>query len=336
MRRFILPILLLLLSPFSALKAAESEFTTVLPAYRESQLIGYTRARNSMTLSAELAGRCLEVRGDVGDTLDDSGVFCLLDDTFIRIEIESVQNNRQQVQRQLCFDRQELGRYQKLVKKNFTARTRLEELLLQKDQSRLRLTALDLEEKQLNERLRRHTITGPPRWLLSKRLVEPGEWVVPGQALAQLGDYSSLVVPFALERRELTALMGMEKITARLPGLDMEATARLGQVQPSFDPESRKVNIELELPPIDISGPSMPPGGMLVQLNIRITDASSAVRVPRAALTKRYEEYWLSRENGEQVRVLLLDIAAAPADDPRPFVRISSQELHPGDRLLMP
>jgi multidrug efflux pump subunit AcrA (membrane-fusion protein) len=116
------------------------------------------------------------------------------------------------------------------------------------------------------------------------------------------------------------------KVELVFPDLDekpLAVEASLERISPAFDPETRKINLELT-----ISG-NLPEkrGGLRTELSLEIPDPSGAVLVPSSAVAERYEEFWLTRVNGDRVRVLFL------GDGPDNTYRVRSPELRPGDRL---
>ena len=65
------------------------EIVSAQPAYRETVLTGFTRARAVLPLVAETSGKVLSVSADIGSAIDRHGVFARLDPTLIELDLEA-------------------------------------------------------------------------------------------------------------------------------------------------------------------------------------------------------------------------------------------------------
>ena len=128
------------------------------------------------------------------------------------------------------------------------------------------------------------------------------------QHLGEVADFTTLTVPFALTPEQHLALTAMAEapggIRLSLPDVDADRSmaASLMRINPGFDPETRKIAVELK---IDASLDA-PRGGLRAELQIPIPERSGAVLLPAAAVRESYEEYWVDPVDSEPIRVLLL------------------------------
>jgi len=67
--------------------------------------------------------------------------------------------------------------------------------------------------------------------------------------------------------------------------------------------------------------------GLRAELILELPDISGAVLVPTIALSERYEDFWLTRENGQQVPVVFL------RNGTQGISRVQSPKISPGDRF---
>ncbi|RJX35057.1 MAG: HlyD family efflux transporter periplasmic adaptor subunit [Desulfarculus sp.] len=300
---------------------------TARPALQVQTLTGFTRERARLRLVSEVSGRCLKVLYDVGDTVGPRGVFAVLDDTFVALELEANQVEQERLASRVAYLSKETGRYRALVQKHSEAPSKLDRLEDELSQARLALTALKTQRKVLTERLVRHTIKAPAGWKVIERLVEPGQWVNVGAAVAQLGDFRTLVVPLALDPRQYEILRKAPRpLMVFLPDQGAALPAAVSRLSPAFDPVTRKLALELELN----KGLQEHRGGLRAEFKLSAPDPSGAVLLPAAAVQERYQEHWLTRENGQQVRVVLL------GSGPEGALRVSSPQVKPGQRFLAP
>lgn len=306
-----------------------TETFTVATAARASTLTAFTRARNSMTLVSEVSARVEDVPTDVGDVIGADGVFARLDDTFIKLDLAKNRADQQRLKSDVAYYGREKGRYDELVKQKTAAQSTLDSFSRDHTTALQQLKALQVEERRLMEQLARHTLKAPTGWKVTERHIEPGEWVNVGDKVAELGRYDVLLVPFALSSSEYRALETMaqgsdRQVKLRLPDLGEVVTARVERVSPGFDPETRKINVDLQIDKGDFDFR----GGIRTELTLNLPDPGGSVLVPKAALIKAYEEHFLVTPDNERVRVVLL---GSGANGTR---RVTSPDVRAGDSFL--
>jgi RND family efflux transporter MFP subunit len=298
------------------------------PAVQREVQSGFTRAYSRLILSAEQAGRIVRVSGDVGDHVNKDEPFACQDDTYLDLELRANRAERESLRVDSAYFQKEVTRYSKLVKKNSSSKSQLDTAQRNLDKTRTQLKALAIEAEILTERKERLCIVAPVGWRVIKRYVEPGKWVNAGEPVVEVGDYSHLVVPFALSMMEFQALLAQQQtgLSVVMPELQAELPARLIRLSPAFDEQSRKIHLELELS----KGLTKHRGGLRVELALNIPTRSGAVLVPQQALKQRYEQYWLRRPDDSEIAVVYLGRSSGPDKD---WVRVVSPDIKPGDQF---
>lgn len=306
--------------------ARSTETFVAHSAARRSTLTGFTRARNAMTLVSEESGRVDKVLADVGDTLGEDGLFATLDTTFIKLDLAGNRADQSRLKSDLDYNKKEMDRYQRLVRNKNAAQSTLDSNVRAHQSALQQLRAKQIEERVLMERMKRFALVGPAGWKVVTRYIEPGEWITKGEKVAELGRYDVLMVPFALTSEEYRALKGQgDFVDLKLTDLDRTIQAKVARVSPGFDPHTRKINVDLEIDKGDFEFR----GGLRTELIVDLPDPGGAVVVPRSALIKAYEEYFLMTPDNERVRVVLLGSAEGG------MRRVSSPEVRAGDRFLL-
>lgn len=296
-------------------------------AMRQVRLIGYTRARRILDIVSEESGRCIKVTADVGDRIARDGLFAVLDTTFIDLAIKKNQVDQKRLQNLITFYGKDVKRFQELVESETAAQSKLDNIQNKMDQAQFEIQNLKVEEAELRERRARHLIKVPEGWTVTERAVEPGEWVSVGKHLGKAGDFRTLLVPFSLSPEEYNTLKKQNgTVELFFPdenevGRKLEASVE--RVSLAFDPETRKINIDLAVR----EGLSDQRGGLRAELTLMIPDPSGAVLVPASAVLERYEEFWLTRANGERIRVVFL------GNGPQGTSRVRGEEVRPGDKF---
>jgi len=296
-------------------------------------LTGFTRPQTFLDLTPEVTGRCIEIRADVGDPVPDDTVFARIDSTFIALKLQANALARARTEKSLAFEKKQVDRYRKLVTTKASAQTRLEELELQYEQTLLSLQELETEQEQLRETLARHTLHAPAGWLVIERRIEPGEWVRAGQPVAGVGDYQNLVVPVVLRPEELHYLQSADTFSLSIVDNDIQGTGTLRRIAPNFDPVTRKTKADIALSDATLKKIPDKRGGLRVEIPVLLKDPMHAFLLPAEAVEERYDENWLTRENGETFRVIVLGPELSLAADNGKRLRIVSKEIKEGDRF---
>lgn len=293
-------------------------------ASRVVTLIGFTRPRVAMTLVSEESAVCTKVYSDVGDIIGDSGRLAELDPTFIKLEIAQLQADLKRLRSDLTYYDKEAKRYIKLVKKNTAAQSELDLHIRNFESAEALLHSTQLKLNVDREHLRRYTLRGPAGWQVIKRYIEPGEWVNKGEKVAELGNFKTLLVPYALTLPELKKIRKSGNITLKLPDLNIEVPARLERISPDFDSETRKVEVDFEIS----KGSFEFRGGLRTELDIKMPDPGGAIVVPKSALLKAYDDTFIVRPDGVRVKVLVL------GDTEDGKARVSSRAVKAGEEFL--
>lgn len=302
------------------------ETFVVRSAERRASLTAFTRARTLMTLVSEESGRVHKVVADVGDSLDENGLFAELDTTFIELDLEANRADQRRLESELSYNKKEMERYEQLVRSNNAPQSTLDNNIRAHQSALQQLRAKQIEERVLVERMKRFSLLGPPGWKVVTRFIEPGEWLTNGAEVAELGRYDVLLVPFALSSEEYRALESQgDRVELRLTDLNLTVPATVARVSPGFDAQTRKINVDLEIGQGDFEFR----GGLRAELTLDLPDPGKAVLVPATALVKAYEEHFLVTPDGDRVRVVLL----GGADDG--MRRVSSPDVRPGDSFLL-
>ena len=323
-----------------AFSGSDPTLVTALPAVRTLELTGFTRARAQVRLVAEAAGRVESVSADIGQPIPADGTFALMDGTFIRLEIEQLAVEALRLEDQIAFARREVERHKELARQKNTSASQLDGLEQTLRSDTHALEAVGVRRRILEERLARTRIRAPAGWLVTARTVEPGQWVGEGEVVGAAADFSALLVPFALTPEQYAALSaagedigdGAGGLQLRLLDLDRDKArqvpASVYRVNPGFDPDTRKVLVDLR-----IDAEVQPKrGGLRVGLSLALPERTGAVLLPATAVEERYEEYWLTREDGTRVQVMRLGDAG---DQGSGLLRLASPQVRAGDRFRL-
>ncbi len=208
---------LLYLILLTNLSIADDKWVSIEPSSQQINYIGFSRARDSMVLSSEVAGKVDKVFVDVGSIVSNEGHVSCLDTTFTKIDIRSTANDIEQAKIDVTYYKKQLIRYQALVKKKNISISQLDEIQRQLGTAERMVRSKKLQKQRLQEKLKRHCIKSPLGWLVDERYVVAGQWIDVGNSVVKVGNYSKLLVPFALTVSELNTLKAEQHLTVWLP-----------------------------------------------------------------------------------------------------------------------
>jgi multidrug efflux pump subunit AcrA (membrane-fusion protein) len=304
---------LVLLIFFLPVGSSAQEALVVKRAQREVTLTGYTRAKATVDLSAEVSGKIVERNYDIGQVVGDAPLF-VIDTTFIDFQIESTRHTLEQLQvalqmkrSRMAFLKKEFERIRELHQRNSTAGSKRDsaeeeyaQARFESDSTAVQMAQAETSLAELEERRRRHWIYAPRGWRVTGSLAETGEIVRINSPIATVGDYRTLVVPLAVSADEFTALLRLDpSIDAILEGRAVN-TAVL-RVDPQFDEKTRKIKLDLE-----IHGYNGDHRGGL-RLTLPLTVSEEGLQVPKAAVINRYENPRVKiKATGKEVAILVL------------------------------
>lgn len=319
-------ILLLLYFNINLCIAEKNQFATLQRSLQSVTISGFTRARQSIPVASEVAGKVTHVFADIGQPVPENGIFACLDDTFINLDINATKNNITRHGIDLKFLTKQVERHAKLVKTNSTAISLYDDLIRQKENVYYTIQSEKIKLQKLQETKTRHCITAPNNWVITQRTIEVGQWVDIGTTLAQADNYKKLLIPFTLTAEELAVLeKKKDNITLYLPESKQQIKARIGRISPAFDEQSHKIRIDLEIQ----DGLANKRGGIRAELTLEVTDKLNSFLISSNAIDERFEEIWLTRKNGERIRVMLLENLQNGS------TRISSSKIKLGDQFKL-
>lgn len=152
------------------------------------------------------------------------------------------------------------------------------------EQARGQITAARASIEEIDSSIRDAKSVAPFKGVITKKLVEVGDPVQPGQPMLKFADMSQLQIKVEVPARLMPGVTMGQVVQARLDVGDIEIPARVVQIFPVADPDRHTVTVKLELP-------QGAPGGAGMYAEVLINDINAKVRelpvVPKDALVWR-------------------------------------------------
>ncbi|CAM3336357.1 efflux RND transporter periplasmic adaptor subunit [Halomonas lysinitropha] len=246
-------------------------------------LDGLVEAVEHSTVSAQTSGRVVELPFEVGDSITAGTDILRLEDSEQRARLEQARARLEQAEADLVDARQRFERIRAIRDQNLASEQAFDQASNRLDAARARreqgLAGVSEAEQQLTYSRVRAERDG----VFTRRHVEPGEAVRPGQPLFDMLALAPLRVEAALPRRYLAQVRETPDIRVSLPeGQPLETGALT--LYPRADPASDTVRLRLRLAS---PGPEVLPG-MLAKVAV-VVSRREAIWIPAESLIRRSE-----------------------------------------------
>ena len=159
----------------------ETVTTKLEDAARERVLDGRVEAVNQATVSAQTSGRIAELPFDVNDYVEAGDVLMRFTDSEQKAALARAEAALQEANARLAEANQEFERFSKMIENNSVSQSRFDQSRANRDAAQARLNAARSGVGTAKEQLEYTVIRAPYAGIVSKRHVELGELVSPGQ-----------------------------------------------------------------------------------------------------------------------------------------------------------
>jgi len=283
---------------------------------------GSVVSRRDSRVAGEVAGRVLRI-AEIGDAIRAGQPIAVLDDAALRLEEQDHLAFIGRVQAQLDLAQAQERRYAALAAQRNIARAQYEQQRADRD-----VLAQDLARARAQLALTRHqrtrmVVRAPFDGIVAERLVQPGEYLRSGDAVARLVDTATREVrvhaPVELAQHVATGTR------VRVRSGDGEREARVTALVPVGDEASRQLELRVAV------AEQAFPVGSAVTVGLPSAATRTVVAVPRDALVLRREGDFVVRVDAADKAERLSVRAGEEIDG---MVEVEG-EVAPGDRLVV-
>lgn len=234
----------------------------------DAQAVGSLRARQSVMLRPEVAGRVMRMGFADGALVRRGQVLVQLDDALQKAEL-------QQAQAQQSIARSNYKRNQELVAQNFVAQRVL-------DESEANLQVADAQVALARARLQRMAVVAPFDGTVGLGAIHTGDYVRDGADLVNLQDTRSMQVDFSLAERYQSRLQIGQPVQLALDALPgRRIMAKVEAVDPLLDANGRAVAVRAR---VDNTPDNALRPGMFARANVVFDVRENALLVPEEAI----------------------------------------------------
>ena len=317
--------------PLAPVVIAEPGMQTVI---EEVPVSGTVSSPRVARLSPEVAGLVDEVRVEAADRVAAGDTLLTLDATLARIAVEAAAAATEVAREELADARRRLADAERLVRSRGIPETEVEARRSEVRADSAAVTLHEAEQRREEERLRRYTLSAPFAGVISRKQVESGEWVTPGDQVLELVADEGLRVDFPVPQRYFPRIGTDTRIDIRFDSLPGQTvSAQIGAIIPVSDPSARTFVVRVYPEQADLPlTPGMSAGGTLA-----LSTGERRLVVSRDALLRHPDgrtTVWTVEEGdeGQGARVSERVVRTGLAFDGLVVIRSG---LEPGQRVVV-
>ena len=286
--------LLAMTSAASAAVPFETVTAKLEDAARERVWDGRVEAVNQATVSAQTSGRIAELPFDVNDYVEAGAVLMRFTDTEQKAALAQAEAAMQEATARLAEANQEFERFSKMIENNSVSRAAFDQSRANRDAARARLDAARSRVEGAKEQLEYTVIRAPYAGIVSKRHVELGELVSPGQPVISGLSLQSLRVNVDVPQSMFHAIRTIGKAFVYVD--DERIAAESLTFFPVADAEANTFRVRVNLP----DGAATLYPGMFVKVGF-VVGETERLLVPAEAVVRRSELSGVYVADGEAV-----------------------------------
>lgn len=311
--------------------AAPEQTPSVVVQYRElaqtESVDGVIEAVRQSTVSAQISGRVTEIHFDVGDTVKKGQLILRIDEREAAQAVAGSQAQVMQAQASLQNAEATYQRSRQLFAQKFISQAALDKAQADYQLALAQAAASRAGAGQSALTQGYTSVIAPYSGVVSAKLVEVGEMVVPGKPLMTGFDPTQLRATVNLPQQIVPSIGAHPEVQVEIPALKRRITPATVAVQPVADARTHSTQVRVTLPPNEAG---IYPG-MFVRVHF-VQGKSRKLTVPASAVLRRSEViavYVLDEQGGLHLRQVRLGEMAGQDE-----IEILAG-LNPGDRVAL-
>jgi len=267
---------------------ADDKLATIAVQYRDVPQAygadGVAEAVHQSTVSAQIAGRVKEVLFDVGDRVSRGQVIVRIDEREAAQALAGSQAQVLQAQANMQNAKSNYERAKQLFAQKFISQAGLDKAQAEYKIALAQAAASEAGAGQASLARGYAAVIAPYAGVVSARLVEVGEMVVPGKPLMTGFDPATMRVVVSVPQYKLPDLGKKPVVRIEIPSLNRWVDAASVSVQPIADTRTHSTLVRVSLP---ANEPGIYPG-MFVRAHF-VTGQVRKLAIPEGAVLRRSE-----------------------------------------------
>lgn len=251
----------------------EAEIAAVGPLARSLVAVGSLRSDESVTLSAEVAGRVARIGFEEGRPVKAGMTLFELDDSVQRAQTDQARAN-------LLLSQRNAARAEELYAQKLVSAQ-------ERDQTAATLAVNQAALKLAEAQLAKMRIVAPFSGTIGLRLVSPGDYITAGQQLVNLEALDNMKVDFRLPEIALPALAPDQALAVEIDALPGEVFAgKVYAIDPRVADTTRSIGVRARI--ANPEGRLRP--GLFARVKLTVENKMEALQIPEQAIFPRGEQ----------------------------------------------
>ena len=260
----------------------ETATATFTDGARERVWDGRVEAVQQATVSAQTSGRIAELPFDVNDYVAAGDIVMRFTDTEQRAALASANAALEEARARLAEASQEFERFSRMIENNSISKSQFDQSRANRDAAQARLRAAQSGVATAQEQLEYTVVRAPYAGIVSRRHVELGELVSPGQPLISGLSLQQLRVNVDVPQSMFHAVRTIGKAYAYVDGERIEAESLT--FFPVADEMANTFRVRVNLP----DGAATLYPGMFIKVGF-VVGETKRLLVPASAVVRRSE-----------------------------------------------
>ncbi len=275
-----------------AVPSVTVDATTVSPVSAKTtvDVAGVLNPVREVVIGAEIGGRVIAIDAEEHTPVEQGEILVRLDPALPEAAVEQARASLLRAEASARLARSEVARQRELSRQGVASASELDRAESQDQTSDAEVAQARAALNDAETRLAKTEIRAPFGGVVSALDLEPGAYLAPGMAVAELADLGEVEIEVGLSDQEILAVsdrMPVRVSVEALPGRWFDGHV----VNPgrTADAQTRKYPVAVRVPNSD--GTLLP--GMLGTVRFELGDARPVLRIPRRSVSREFELEYL-------------------------------------------
>lgn len=245
--------------------------------------IGVVNSISSPTISAETSGRVIEIKKDIGQSINKNEVIAIVDPEIAKLSVREAEANAKRLEALLQNQEKNFIRSTELLKKGFISSSRHEEVESQLKSIREQYLQATASLEKAQDYLNKTTIRSPLSGNVVQRLISIGDFVVPGKPIFEISTSDKFQVVLLFPETNTVFFKKGLPVRLSTPATpDVVAVGSITDIVSMIDTNNRSVRIVVE-----VANPGGWSPGSSVLGEVVLERKENALTVPAQAVVQR-------------------------------------------------
>lgn len=267
------------------------------------ELSGTVTSRRVSQISTSVPGLIEVVHFDAGGKVKAGEVLVELDAKLEEISRRQTMAQIDEAEAQLADAYRRLKIAEGLAKREYGPQNAADTIKTEVATRKAIIERLKAEKAASEERLERHTVRAPFDGIVSRKLAEAGQWIVPGTAVFELVEMSRLRVELPVPQQFYAQILDGVDVDLFFDALpDAKVRGKVDAIVPVSDPNARTFTLRVVPTKTDIA---ITPG-MSARASVGLQTGREGLVVSRDALLRQPDgriTVWVIEPNGDKTMV---------------------------------